>query len=146
MRTGPQRSRALRALARRSDPLTARTVARFGVDRRAAWVGSQMILLVSSEPVFTPLFWTPGRLGPELGMAGRICPPPADTPLVSGPLLESPGCDGRPQVRACVPRPTADSSEERALLTRSPPLASVRCVVWRLALAAVCRPRLPAPR
>src|SRR5205085_12589557 len=123
MRNDPQRSRARPVLARRSEPLTARTVARFGVDRRAAWVGSQLILLVSSEPVFTPLFRTPEQPGP--GMAGGICPPPADTPLVSAPPLESPGCDGRPPARACVLRPIAESSPPPALPPRSIPSASV---------------------
>src|ERR1035438_8010159 len=51
-RNGPQPSRARRLLARRSVPLTARTVLPLPPPRRAALVGKQPFPLVSSECCF----------------------------------------------------------------------------------------------
>src|ERR1035438_6324126 len=109
---GPQPSRARLFLARRSGPLTARTGLASAVSRRAALVGKQPFPLVSFELFLTPLsrppFRPPGACA--AGTAGRICPPPTDTPPASAPPPGLPGCDSPAPPPARVPPPIADST------------------------------------
>src|SRR5450432_2817683 len=58
-RNGPEPSRARPVLARRSEPLTARTVLASDPSRRAALVGKSPFPLVSSERVSKPLLRPP---------------------------------------------------------------------------------------
>src|ERR1039457_3943777 len=74
-RNGSEQSRARLLLARRSEPLTARTVLASGTSRRAALVGKQLFPLVSSELLLKPLSRPPVPVWAdcEPRTAGRIC-------------------------------------------------------------------------
>src|ERR1039458_9283288 len=106
---GPEQSRARLGLARRSEPLTARTVLASATSRRSAMVGKQPFPLVSSEFVLTPLSRPPFRPPRECGAgtAGRTCPPPTDTPPASAPPPEWPGSHSPVPPPARVPPPIA---------------------------------------
>src|ERR1035437_8454331 len=93
-RNGPEPSRARLLLARRSEPLTARTVLASGATRRAALAGKTPFPLVSSEHFLKPLSEPPFRVWPgcEPGRAAWICPPPTDRQPVSVPPPALPGC------------------------------------------------------
>src|ERR1017187_5696453 len=145
---GPQQSRARPILARRSEPLTARTVLASAASRRAALVGKQPFPLVSFELFLTPLSRPPFRppRGCGAGTAGRICPPPTDTPPASAPPPEWPGCDSPAPPPARVPLPIADSTAAPVSPPRSAPFANVRCAVSRSVPVVACRPKSPAPK
>jgi hypothetical protein len=145
---GPEQSRARRLLARRSEPLTARTVLASALSRRAALVGKQPFPLVSFELFLTPLSRPPFRPPRECGAgtAGRICPPPTDTPPASAPRLASPGCDSHAPPPARAPPPIADSTAAPVSPPRSAPFANARCAVSRSVPASDCRPTRPAPK
>src|SRR5208283_1100251 len=145
---GPEPSRARLLLARRSEPLTARTVLASAASRRAALVGKQPFPLVRSELFPTPLSRPPFRppRACRAGMAGRICPPPTDTPPVSALPPKSPGCDSPAPAPARVPPPIADSTAALFSTPRSAPFANGRCVVSRSVPAVACRLMRPTQR
>src|ERR1017187_2709848 len=142
---GPEQSRARLFLARRSEPLTARTVLASAVSRRAALVGKQPFPLVSSEFFLTPPSRPPFRPSRACGAgtAGRTCPPPTDTPPASALPPEWPGCDSPAPPPARVPPPIADSTAALFSPPRSAPFANGRCAVSRSVPAVACRPMTP---